>query len=213
MMIAIEGVDAVGKTTLSNLLKEKLRAENAATSNPEILPSLKKIFDEQAKSAVVGRLMYYLFQVQNEVSKLNTKSSKSIIFDRYIYSTIVTHTVLDRMYNKGKNIGIITQIREEALKTFRMPEIILFLYADERVRKLRLQKRDSKLNGVLDKNTDFAGASQQEFKLMAKELKKLGKSRVKEIDTTSIGKLQVFAKVCKVLEIERKVEKPKIRFC
>lgn len=88
-LIAIEGLDGVGKTTLATLLAERLGARCATTPGPEIR-SVRARFDQAFNASPVARAVAYGASVLAAAEEIATERvSRDVVFDRYWLSTLV----------------------------------------------------------------------------------------------------------------------------
>jgi len=92
LLIAIEGLDGTGKSTVACLLAKRLNGVVYATPPPEFVPIRKALDSSRSLSA---RFYYYLSSVcyaGAEASGLREHSH--VILDRYVSSTIACHKAL-----------------------------------------------------------------------------------------------------------------------
>lgn len=103
-LIAIEGIDGVGKTTIAKLLCEKLNAFPQKTP----LPSLKWAarFLDKFHNPEIETIGYFLLTIITSLYIQQRLKYQSIVCDKYILNTIVTQTCLG-----GKLVKLIKLIR------------------------------------------------------------------------------------------------------
>lgn len=193
MIVVVEGPDGSGKSTLADALAELFNGTVKKTSLSEsFLPEAKKIFDSIAYDVPLARYVYYTaaaaYAARPEF-KAETDDSV-VIFDRYIYSGVATHTALETLRSGGKYVPVIDAIYNEVKERFAKPDAVIFLFIDERDRLARLQRRDDATNIKLDFDRDFASITQEKFRKIAMELKKDG-IPVLEINASANGTDQV----------------------
>lgn len=152
--IVIEGIDGSGKTSVSELIRDRIKGNLISSSQISFLPSIRKHANSDTTNTL-ARFVYYLAVNKYTVDMLANDASKTYIFDRYIYSTLTTHIALDKLYNNGKNIENFQNIFSQESGNFYVPETIVFLYIEPGARRLRLGlrpiKEDSKLDLMMNK--------------------------------------------------------------
>jgi len=129
MFIAIEGLDGVGKTTVSRLLAGYLNAVYFITP-PEDIRHLRSLVED---GSPVARYMYYLVGdiVVSERIKKVLRGGRDVVCDRYILSTQVYHRAL----NPGG-----WAIDEDVLGIVQ-PDVTILLTCSEEERLRRLRSR------------------------------------------------------------------------
>mgnify|MGYP003983629241 CR=1 FL=1 len=136
--IVIDGLDAVGKTTLTRKLAQTLGAEELKCPPQIVAPSLlngdlRKHFDKQPPTQ---RRAYYRFAnlIAGEQARIAVASGKDVVIDRYWTST-VAFSALDPSSITSDNID--SEYPPEMLK----PDIVILLTVDETRRTERLRGR------------------------------------------------------------------------
>jgi len=150
MFINVEGIDCSGKTTITNALSKKL----GFTPFNSIVSPISRIKQDLMENwSHLSR--YYIFTGCNlELSKQMKKeiySSRGVISDRYIWSTLSYHIALGALTN------------EEAKEQFNilkdkllMPDIVLYLNINRETQLLRSKYRqDGLLQNYLIKSEEF----------------------------------------------------------
>jgi thymidylate kinase len=102
-IIAIEGIDGAGKTTVSRLLSDELGMKYIKTPTKE-LNSFRCFFDN-SNTDPNARLHFYiscLWEAYNEA--IQSARYCGVIFDRYICSTLAYHSVLCKNSDKVSEI-------------------------------------------------------------------------------------------------------------
>lgn len=193
MIVSIDGADAVGKTTITTILKDKLNAQIIKTPACNFLPAIRSFVDEN-KENTITRFIYYLASIKEAIKGINNNFEELIVLDRYLYSTIATHIALDELYNDGKNVKILNHLIRKEEKNLFIPDLITFLYINKNERNNRLLRRDKTQNNNLDFDEAFAERTQQIFKSIALDLRKDGKNVI-EIDTSNICEDKVYSKI------------------
>lgn len=132
MLVVLEGHDGVGKTFLSNKLSSCLANKGFTvfqnkTPDP-IFSKIRDIVDNQ--NNLHNSFMFYLMSSLFTYMQSLVHSNKDIIIlDRYIYSTIVSHSA--RGYELPDNL----------LKLFPKPDFSFWITASEDIRKKRIMSR------------------------------------------------------------------------
>ncbi len=133
--------------------------------------------------------MYYLCCGQlalNEV-KVDLYSGKYVIFERYIYSTLVTHLAFDEVYANGAERERIRTLVNVAEKNMVTTDVVIFLHLAEHERLKRLSKRDESQNYQIDWDTNISLRTSEKFREIAKQLKSEGRTPILELDTTNLS--------------------------
>jgi thymidylate kinase len=125
MIITLDGLDGVGKSTVANLLKVKLDAE--------IIRGVRDLYVDKlafASQHIDVRCLYYLASFLD--SALDSKKQhKIIIYDKSFYTTIVYHKLL------GSKINL-----EKTMTKLVNPDYKIFLTCNRSIWEERLRKRD-----------------------------------------------------------------------
>ncbi|XP_002721181.3 UMP-CMP kinase 2, mitochondrial isoform X1 [Oryctolagus cuniculus] len=134
-VIAIEGLDATGKTTVTQAVSEALKAV-LLKSPPSCIGQWRKIFDDEP--TIVRRAFYSLgnYIVASEIAKESVKSP--VIVDRYWHSTAayaIATEVSGGLQHLPPAHHPVYQWPEDLLK----PDLVLLLTVspEERVRRLQ----------------------------------------------------------------------------
>jgi thymidylate kinase len=133
MLVAIEGMDGVGKTSVAKAIEESLNfiyikdplKELFDISQEHLMKILNKIFaydDERIKAWTLAL---------GEIYVLSQYKSKNVILDR--------HTLLNYYWNGTSNSISIFELEN---KLFGNPDLTIILYASTNVRIKRMKKRD-----------------------------------------------------------------------
>lgn len=136
-LIVLEGIDGVGKTTLSLLLKERLCAmgipalryeerEERATGFNIIKPFIKK------EAPIDASLLFYLASAIYKSGKIQELLADHwVICDRYVYSTLAFHKV------RGADLSIVDPARLPIIK----PDYFFLIQVEESLRFKRMSLR------------------------------------------------------------------------
>ncbi|XP_047638663.1 UMP-CMP kinase 2, mitochondrial [Phacochoerus africanus] len=136
-VIAIEGLDATGKTTVTQSVSDSLKAV-LLKSPPACISQWRKIFDDEP--TIIRRAFYSLgnYIVASEIAKESTKSP--VIIDRYWHST-ATYTIASEVSGGLQHLPPthhpIYQWPRDLLK----PNLVLLLTVSPEERMKRIEGR------------------------------------------------------------------------
>ena len=149
LFVCIEGLDAAGKTTVSRALARALKARYYKSPGGPYAKA-RKIVDKVVDP--LTRYFFYRAAVQYDSGVIrNILKEKSVVCDRYIYSTVVCHVAMDeRIQSLFEMTGLV------------MPDYVFVLTADEDVRVKRLAKR--RAISVVERNLPLQRKIDQLFK-------------------------------------------------
>lgn len=180
-LVVIEGVDAVGKTTIARMLEDALGYTYLYT--PQAPFTVIRSLVEEMED-INTRFFYYLTSVIGVQPQLKSMLSlgKKVVIDRYVYSTMAMHTVL------GAKVQSVN-VRELPII---WPNVGILLTTQTDVRIKRMESRakqpthDKKIERFI-KEADEAETIYRSFNDLSK------------IDTTNLTIDQVFAKSVQLL--------------
>ncbi|XP_072263661.1 UMP-CMP kinase 2, mitochondrial [Pyxicephalus adspersus] len=134
-VIVIEGLDATGKTTLTESLKQHLNAA-LLRSPPDSISQWRKIFDEE--TSLIKRAYYALSNYVAAVDIAKASEVSPVIVDRFWHSTAayaIATEIGGGIQNLPDHHHIIYHWPDDLLK----PDLILFLTVsdEERIRRIR----------------------------------------------------------------------------
>ncbi|EZQ02401.1 thymidylate kinase [Candidatus Acidianus copahuensis] len=135
MLIAIEGIDGSGKTTLANSLEKELnnRGISALSTHEPFTKEITEMIRIQGwKDPVVLTLLFAADRAIH-LSWISTRNEKIIILDRYIYSTIAYQSTM------GLDDKWIISVNEK----FPKPQLTILLDLPEEIALKRIKKNDS----------------------------------------------------------------------
>lgn len=129
MIIALEALDGVGKSTIGPALAQRLGGIYFATPDG--------LFQEHRKMADTGskvlRFFYYLAALQDASEKMKKfDGTAAIIIDRYVDSTFATHEAMGVLVN-----SLVNELQLDILR----PDFTFYLYASVQERHRRLAGR------------------------------------------------------------------------
>lgn len=159
LFIVFEGGEASGKSTVSGLMSRVLSnvgIPNIWTREPggiEESEEIRELILKDRKSPLSGLTEAYLFAASRaahmeKVVKPALESGKSVIMDRYFYSSLAYQGV-----GRGVGFDMVYHINEPLIKTGR-PDVAFYLNPPFSVRMERLKKRDLAASNRLDKESN-----------------------------------------------------------
>ena len=131
MILVIEGVDCVGKTTLAKAIASKLGFRYLYTPQPPLSAIRKEV---ESLDDPNTRFFYYLASViaVQRTLRADLDVGRSVVVDRYIHSTLVMHRVL------GVDVSCVSVEKLPIL----WPMVSVLLTATSETRAARRDKRD-----------------------------------------------------------------------
>lgn len=153
LLITVDGIDGVGKTTCTRLLTEKMQAVYYKTPS-DIFERVRA--DIEVIGNVQVRFNFYLTATLYDSVKIGKLlSGQNVICDRYIYSTIAYHQALgcDLSYFNLDQLPIV------------FPDYAFYLFAREEVCRQRMNNRSnlSSSDINLENNLKLQRQIHQEF--------------------------------------------------
>ncbi len=129
--IVLEGMDGTGKSTIACKLAARLDADLYSTPpNLPIFSELRKLVEKIGDAY----MDYLFFMIGNYYASLDIKhrllEGKSIVCDRYYYSTLVFHQLVRRVDQVPEDISDIIK-----------PDFLFFLTANDQERQDRIMKK------------------------------------------------------------------------
>ena len=110
MLITLDGIDGVGKSTISALLKERLNAYIIKGVRDDYVDKLA-----YSSNHIDVKCLYYLASFIDSALDSKIERNEIIVFDKSFYSTIVYHKLLGSKINIEK---ILTEIVAPDLKVY-----------------------------------------------------------------------------------------------
>lgn len=180
-LVVIEGVDAVGKTTLARMFEETLGYVYLYT--PQAPFSIVRSLVEEMED-INTRFFYYLASVigvQPQL-KLMLASGKKVVIDRYVYSTMAMHTVL------GAKIQAV-DIRELPI-VWPDAGILLTTQTGVRIKRMKLRAKQPTCDKKIERFIKEADEAERIYRSFKELL---------PIDTTDLTVEQVFTQSVQLL--------------
>jgi thymidylate kinase len=141
-LIAFEGIDGSGKTTLWQNLKEELKNE----SNIEFIKSPVSPFTSMIKdfwdADIFERFIFFI--CSNSYFAKTADENKIYVIDRFIYSTFITHVDLANPQNNDFMLNVIKKMNIVC------PTMTFLISASKKEVKRRLEERDNNIDNSLD---------------------------------------------------------------
>lgn len=136
-VIVIEGLDATGKTTVTQLVAESLKAV-LLKSPPDCVSQWRKLFDDEP--TIIRRAFYSLgnYIVASEIAKESTKSP--VIVDRYWHST-ATYAIATEVSGGVQHLPPAHHPIYQWPTDLLRPDLVLLLTVSPEERMKRIQAR------------------------------------------------------------------------
>lgn len=144
--IVIEGFDGAGKTDTSKWLAEKCNY-TYIKSPTGVFADARDSFDNLNKATIRERFFYYLAvsMSSSATAKDILSEDRNILFDRYIYSTLVYHEILSP--------GMTDEYKHH-FRSLMVPDLVIYLFTDYDIALERMNKRKNCANDDLFFNRD-----------------------------------------------------------
>ncbi|MBU1151960.1 AAA family ATPase [Patescibacteria group bacterium] len=188
-LIATEGPDGVGKTTLVRALAKKFNATALSTPINKTSKESRSKVDKLAFQQPLERFRF--FTKSNILDSIEIEKrlarGETIFLDRFELSTIVGNLALGAELNTAEEV--IQDIRNELQVV--LPNITILLTADGEERHKRLTKRLKNKEKLPDHNMDFDTILQNNIVELYSQLVPYG---IIEIDTNQMSINQVVEK-------------------
>lgn len=174
LFLCIEGIDGVGKTTVSQLFARR-HGFHYYKSPSGPLARVRSIADEELDP--VARFFFYRAATQHDSTVIEALLQRGpVICDRYIYSTIAYHVVMDPR--------IATYSVQEHLC---IPDVVILLAAKEEERLRRLGCRGGA--SIMDKDSEMLRQVHAALRALCHH----------EIDTTNLSMSDVDERITEIV--------------
>jgi len=183
LFVVIEGMDGVGKTTITKLLAEQLNGTSYKIPPPE-LNSIRDNIDNNNKYT---KFFYYLSTTYYASENIQSiiKSGKSVVCDRYYQTTLSAYD------NEVINLVNSEQIIDKLYK----PNFCFLLTVSEEERLKRLKKR-----GYLSKD-DIESIDNKV--LREAQMFKYHQMKMIQIDTTKKSEEDVVNEIFRIMNLKK----------
>ena len=180
-LVVLEGVDAVGKTTIARMLEDSFGYTYLYT--PQAPFNVVRSLVEEMED-INTRFFYYLASVIGVQPQLKSmlSSGKKVVIDRYVYSTMAMHTVLGA---KVQSVGM-----RELPIVWPNAGILLTAQTDVRIKRMEERARQPTHNKRIERFVREAEEAEAIYRSF---------SDLSAIDTTNLTIEQVFAVVVQLL--------------
>ncbi|XP_076465683.1 UMP-CMP kinase 2, mitochondrial-like [Babylonia areolata] len=190
-LIVVEGMDATGKTTLTEFLEEKLNAARYSTPPPCLLP-LRPFFDKLPE--IVRRAYYSLgnYIVAQQIAA--ECQTRVVLMDRYWHSTAAYGIANET------SMGDLPPLGHESYcwpTDLLKPTTVIFLTVSEQVRRERLGKRQ----GIVTFEERFLNKDQLFRKRLCEAYLRMREPACIQVDASG-SKEEVVAAVLEQLELQ-----------
>ncbi|XP_041044173.1 UMP-CMP kinase 2, mitochondrial [Carcharodon carcharias] len=136
-VIVIEGLDATGKSTLTEALRNSIQA-TLLKSPPDCIGHLRKTFD--AKSPPIRRAFYALGNYITASTIANVSEKSPVIVDRFWHST-AAYAIATEVSGKVENLPPPHHELYQWPQDLVQPDLVLLLTVDAEERVRRLERR------------------------------------------------------------------------
>lgn len=209
MLVVIEGaMDSVGKSTQSKILKKYLE-EKGLSVNLHHFPSDDKYYsygienylkDNFKKLNNYQASLYFLYDFLNYQEMDLDYNKDIIIYDRYIYSTMIYQSI--GLNDKDTFLNYLEDLAFNKLKLIK-PDLIIFLTGDKNVFFNKLSTKENK--DSIEKDLKYLDKVYDNARIISK------KYNFKEVDVTRNGHMKSINEIAS--EIIGMVEDEYNRLC
>ena len=165
MVIVIEGLDGIGKTTTAKLLAQELNGQFFPWLHPPFKQALPYIWENDSVSEASKHLAFLAaFKHMSDIADSEPYRSETIVTDRYYFCSLAMHPPLAELSGE-RPLDF-----DRACLAFKKPDFTFYLELEEEIRRQRLSLRGAQLTPVeklLDANPAFCLAVRKNFDAMA----------------------------------------------
>ncbi|KAM5163731.1 UMP-CMP kinase 2, mitochondrial [Mantella aurantiaca] len=164
-VIVIEGLDATGKSTLTEALKQHLKAA-LLRSPPDSISRWRKTFDEE--TSLIKRAYYAFSNYVAAVDIAKASQESPVIVDRFWHSTAayaIATEIGGDIQNLPENHHVIYNWPDDLLK----PDLVIFLTVSDEERIRRIRKRglqETQEEKELEANSVFRQKVEEAYRRM-----------------------------------------------
>ena len=185
MFVVLEGLDGVGKTTLTKALAEFFNGESRSTPGCALKPLIEEILETFGDNQT-ARAIFYTASVlaEGKLARESADRDKVVFMDRYWLSTIA--------YARARGVSANFSSLEAIVPK---PDIIVLVTLEEKERLRRLNDRGTSAADRETLNTEFS-------ELVLREMRnptRIQAFRPVEVDVTGADENEALQKVIDVL--------------
>ncbi|MEK7478263.1 MAG: AAA family ATPase [Patescibacteria group bacterium] len=174
--IVLEGLNGVGKTTISKLLVERLNGIYITTPS-SIFQTGRVLVDKSADP--IARFLFYLagvYQTSIEIAEI-IGSGQTIVCDRYYHSTVCSNRAAGLDVEIPQFVNLI------------QPDFTFLVTCEQNIRLSRLSKRGMGINDIRERKDDIEQRTVEEFR----------KFRLIEVDNTISSPIVAVEAIIKII--------------
>lgn len=137
VFVVFEGMDGCGKSTVSEMVADRLNAMRLVTP-PEEFRDFRGKIDDAYKSSGLAAQLFYASAVVNASALVKESAGRDIVMDRYAASTMA--------YDKcSRDSGLPDAFWiDNIFATIAVPDIVIYLDAPADIRQKRMESRPQK---------------------------------------------------------------------
>jgi dTMP kinase len=162
-LIVFEGIDGVGKTTLSGLLRDKLIKQGIKTIRFEDIEEKNSGFNQikpfiKTQVPIDSSLLFYIASAIYKSQQLEQLLKHNwVICDRYIYSTLAYHKI------RNASLSLILDIKKIPI---RLPDFLFLIKVNDDIRLKRTKARSNSnaYDFKMKTNKNFVGKMEKGLK-------------------------------------------------
>lgn len=187
-LIVFEGIDGVGKTTLSKLLQNRLVKQGFKTVRYEDVEEKNSGFNQikpfiKTQATIDSSLLFYISSAIYKSQQIEKILKHNwVICDRYIYSTLAYHKI------RNANMSLIPNIKKIPV---RLPDFLFLIKVNDKIRLKRIKIRSS--------NTDYDYKVKTNKNLIGKMEKELEEFKPIIIDNSYSTPMDIIEKIYKIV--------------
>ena len=162
-LIVFEGIDGVGKTTLSGLLRDKLIKQGIKTIRFEDIEEKNSGFNQikpfiKTQVPIDSSLLFYIASAIYKSQRIEQLLKHNwVICDRYIYSTLAYHKI------RNASLSLILDIKKIPI---RLPDFLFLIKVNDDIRLKRTKARSNSnaYDFKMKTNKNFVGKMEKALK-------------------------------------------------
>ncbi len=139
-IIAIVGAPACGKSTFTRYLAEYYKVKTFHEGETNTFPEFLKDNIKNNKNRLQTVLYFHNLTIQQYLESLqDRKNGHNVVLDTFWLSNLFY--VVDSILQDKNEQQLVKDLMEGCLKTLKLPDIVVFMYARDEIIKERLAKR------------------------------------------------------------------------